>query len=155
MRPPDAPTGMPLGLRLGRTAGTVRRAFDAALSEAGGSLPVWLVLISLKARPTANQRQIADAVGIRGATLTHHLAAMERAGLLTRRRDPDNRRVHVLELTDAGEELFGRLRTAAIGFDRRLRAGLSGEDVAALERLLGRLDQNVGERSRRGDEPDE
>jgi MarR family transcriptional regulator for hemolysin len=68
---------------------------------------------------------------------------MEADGLVTRRPDPTNRRVHVVELTEAGEALFHRLRAAAVAFDRRLRAGLADEDVAALARLLGRLRDNV------------
>ena len=74
-----------MGLHLAQVAKVVNRAFDDALARAGGSLPVWLVLIALKSRQSANQRQLADAVGIQGPTLTHHLNAMESAGLLTRR----------------------------------------------------------------------
>ena len=93
------PAHPPLGLHLNRVARTVSRAFDETLAEAGGSLPVWLVLISLKSRPVASQRELAEAVGIQGATLTHHLDTMESAGLVTRRRDPANRRLHLVELT--------------------------------------------------------
>ena len=137
------PVRVPIGLQLARSSRTVSRAFDDALSEAGGSLPVWLVLLNLKARQMTNQRELAEAVGIREATLTHHLNAMEADGLLTRRRDEHNRRIHVVELTEAGEAAFLRLREAAVGFDRRLRRGLSAEDLTRLEGLLGRLATNV------------
>jgi len=128
---------------LARTAKTVSRAFDDALAEAGGSVPVWLVLISLKSQRLRNQRELAAAVGIREATLTHHLNSMDEQGLITRRRDPANRRVHLVELTDAGEAAFHRLRGAATDFDQRLRAGLSDEDTQLLTGLLGRLEANV------------
>jgi MarR family transcriptional regulator for hemolysin len=137
------PAGRPIGLTLTNTARTVGRAFDDALAAAGGSLPTWLILISLKTRRLGNQRQLAAAVGIQGPTLTHHLNAMEADGLLTRRRDPDNRRVHLVELTDKGESAFLRLRTAAVAFDQRLRAGITDEEIAALEGLLDRLHRNV------------
>ena len=137
---PDRP---PVGMHLARVARETGRAFDAALAEAGGSLPVWLVLISLKSRQLANQRALADAVGIQEATLTHHLNAMEAAGLLTRRRDPANRRVHVVELTPEGDALFARLRTAAMAFDERLRAGLSAAELEQFEAVLDRLHDNV------------
>src|ERR1700759_1828343 len=107
------PAHPPLGLHLNRVARTVSRAFDESLAEAGGSLPVWLVMISLKSRTVASQRELAEAVGVQGATLTHHLNAMESAGLVTRRRDPQNRRLHVVQLTADGEALFPRLRAAA------------------------------------------
>src|SRR6201985_1568467 len=148
------PAHPPLGLHLNRVARTVSRAFDETLAEAGGSLPGLVGLISLKSRPVASQRELAEAVGIQGATLTHHLDTMESAGLVTRRRDPANRRLHLVELTPAGEALFLRLRDAATAFDRRLRAGLSPAQVSQLEALLTRLRDNVsGGRTEEGPGP--
>jgi MarR family transcriptional regulator for hemolysin len=137
---PDRP---PIGLTLAQTAKTVSRAFGDSLAEAGGSLPVWLILLALKSRTYANQREIAAVVGIQGATLTHHLNAMEADGLLTRARDPANRRVHMVELTEAGEDMFYRLAQAARTHDERLRAGLSDTDIRHLDELLHRLARNV------------
>ena len=137
------PAREPLGLHLTRVSRSVSRAFDDVLTEAGGSLPVWVVLISLKSGQIASQRELAGAVGIQGATLSHHLNAMESAGLVTRRRDPRNRRLHLVELTPEGDALFARLREAAFTFDQRLRAGLTEQDVDRLEALLARLRDNA------------
>jgi MarR family transcriptional regulator, transcriptional regulator for hemolysin len=137
------PARPPVGLSLARAARLVTRAFDEALAEAGGSLPMWLVLLNLKIGRAANQRELAEAVGVTEATLTHHLNAMETSGLLTRRRDRENRRIHVVELTDAGETAFLRMRDAAVAFDRKLRRGLSADELATLEDVLGRLVINV------------
>ena len=137
------PAREPLGLHLTRVSRIVSRAFDEALAEAGGSLPVWVVLISLKSGQTASQRELAGVVGIQGATLSHHLNAMESAGLVTRRRDPRNRRLHLVELTPDGDALFARLREVAFAFDQRLRAGLNEQDVDRLDALLARLRDNV------------
>jgi MarR family transcriptional regulator for hemolysin len=104
---------------------------------------MWLVLLSLKSRPTANQRELAAAVGIQDATLTHHLNGMEADGLLTRRRDPANRRVHLVELTEAGDAAFRRLRTVAQHYDTRLRTGFSDSELETLRGLLGKLRDNV------------
>ncbi len=134
----------PIGLQLTRTSRSVGRAFDHALEQAGGSLPVWLALVNLKTQRLANQRELAEAMGIREATLTHHLNAMDRQGLVTRQRHPTNRRVQLVELTPAGEDAFLRLRQAAVAFDQRLRRGLSDHDVAILGGLLDRLSGNVG-----------
>lgn len=135
---------MPIGLQLARVAKAVSRAFDDTLATAGGSQPVWLVLLTLKRQQVASQRELADAVGIQGATLTHHLNAMEADGLLTRRRDPDNRRMHLVELTADGDALFLRLRKAAGRFDEQLRGELPETELARLRRTLDRLAGNVG-----------
>ena len=131
-------------MNLGRTAKLVAQAFDAALVEAGGTLPVWLTLLSVKSSNLANQRELAGMIGIQGATLTHHLNAMEAQGLLMRRRDPVNRRVHLVELTAAGEAMFETLRKAALAFDKRLRVGLSDERLAEFAQVLAALRGNVG-----------
>src|SRR5436190_17965292 len=139
------PAAMPIGLQVQRTAKALKRAFDQTLAEAGGSLPTWLILLSLKARRWEMQRELAAAVGIEGATLTHHLEGLERDGLVERSRDPDNRRVMRVELTEQGAAAFLRLRDAALKFDQRLRAGLDDEEIDALRAALGRLHANVSE----------
>lgn len=145
MPPPGPPEGfrLPVGLRLAQAARAVERAFEGALAAADGTLPTWLILLNLKTRRPANQRELADAVGIREATLTHHLNAMEERGLITRTREAANRRVQVVALTGAGEAAFLRLRDAAMAFDARLRAGLADADLDQLGTLLGRLAANA------------
>ncbi len=137
---------MPIGLRLADVARDVGRAFDDALVAAGGSRPVWMVLLALKSGAAASQQQIADHIGIRGATLTHHLGGMEERGLVVRTREPGDRRTQVVRLTDAGEALFVALAGAAREFDTRLRRGLKAAEIAQLDALLQRLHANAGVR---------
>ena len=134
---------MPVGVALARTAKAASAAFDSAMADAGGSLPIWLVLVSLKTERGASQREMAESMGIQGATLTHHLNGMEAAGLVTRRRDPENRRVHIVELTESGEQLFRRLRTVADGFDVQLRSGLTTPELDEFVRVLEVFGTNV------------
>jgi MarR family transcriptional regulator, transcriptional regulator for hemolysin len=134
---------MPIGLLLARTAKELNRSFERALADAGGSLPIWLILLSLKRAPGCTQRELAGEVGIREATLTHHLGGMERGGLITRRRDPANRRVHQVTLTDDGEAAFHRLREAAGRFDRRLCTGIPDDRLAELREVLRQLADNA------------
>jgi MarR family transcriptional regulator, transcriptional regulator for hemolysin len=134
----------PIGLELANAAKRVSQAFDSTLAQAGGSRPTWLILLTLKTRTITNQQQIADAVGIRGATLTYHLSAMEADGLLTRRRDRENRRAHVVELTEDGQHAFQAMRTAARKFDQRLRKGLADKDIERFRATLRQMADNVG-----------
>jgi MarR family transcriptional regulator for hemolysin len=137
------PEATPIGLHLTSTSRLVSRAFNDALAKSGGSLPVWLALLNLKINGDANQRQLAQAVGVTQATLTHHLGAMEKDGLIVRSRDPSNRRNHVIELTPQGEARFITLAAAARGFDAQLRANMSAVDLETLRSLLDRLGANA------------
>ncbi|EME62714.1 MarR family transcriptional regulator [Amycolatopsis decaplanina DSM 44594] len=91
----------------------------------------------------ANQRELAAAIGVQVATLTHHLNATESVGSITRRRAPDNPRVQVVELTGEGETVFHRPAKAAIAQDKRIRAGFSDEEITTLAAPLSRLAANV------------
>jgi MarR family transcriptional regulator, transcriptional regulator for hemolysin len=138
-----APGDESLSLLIGRIAKELSRAFDDVLVAAGGSSPTWQVLRALSAGDHRTQAELAAAIGVRQPTLSHHLDALERAGLVTREREVANRRVQRVTVTESGEALFLRLRRAAASFDGRLRAGLDDGDVTELRRLLGQLTENA------------
>jgi MarR family transcriptional regulator for hemolysin len=132
-----------LSLLIGRAAKSLSRAFDDVLVAAGGSTPTWQVLLALQSGDHRTLGDLADAVGIRQPTLTHHLGGLERAGLITREAADGNRRVQNVTVTEAGDALFRRLRRAAASFDGRLRAGLGDGDIGELRRLLEQLAENA------------
>lgn len=137
------PASLPIGLRLTRTSRAVTQAFERAMAAAGGSASTWQVLLLVRSGSSETQSEMADQLGITGATLTHHLNALERKGLVRRWREDSNRRVQRVELTEAGLDLFGRLRAVAQRHDRLLRAQLSDAEVAQLAELLARLEAGV------------
>jgi len=137
------PRTQPIGLHVQRTAKVLNRAFEDELAKAGGSLPMWLILLSLKSGRPETQRELADAVGIQGATMTHHLDSLEKAGLVSRSRDPANRRVQRVELTKEGDAAFDRLRKVALKFDQQLRRDLSDKELAAVSAVLDKLAANA------------
>src|SRR5688500_7958202 len=132
-----------LGILVSRSARTLDRALDQALSAAGGSLATWLVLQALGTGEHATQAEVARVVGVRQPTLTHHLDSLERSGFVTRHRDAGDRRALQVRLTEEGRRLFVRLRRVAAAFDGQLRAGLTASEVADLERLLVQLVENA------------
>jgi MarR family transcriptional regulator, transcriptional regulator for hemolysin len=137
------PTTTPIGLRLTRTARVISQEFDRAMAQAGGSASIWQVLVLVRAQKWGTQAQMAEEMGITGATLTHHLNMLENRGLVRRWREAENRRVQHVELTDAGVELFDRLRVVAQAHDQRLRSALGDDDVGRLGELLDRLEAGV------------
>src|SRR5689334_4697642 len=138
------PARQPIGLQLARTARVVGQGFERALAEAGGSAATWQVLVIVRAQRWGTQAEMAEAMGITAATLTHHLNAMERQGLVRRWREPGNRRNQHVELTERGSELFTRLREVAVAHDARLRSRMTDAEAeqlgALLDRLLGGLE---------------
>jgi MarR family transcriptional regulator, transcriptional regulator for hemolysin len=134
---------LPIGLRLTQTARTVSQAFERAMAEAGGSASTWQVLLLVRSRNWDKQSELAEAMGVTSATLTHHLNGLENSGLIRRWREPGNRRIQRVELTDEGVAMFDRLRGVAVAHDARLRTLLSPEETEQLGALLDRLGEGV------------
>jgi MarR family transcriptional regulator for hemolysin len=137
------PQGTPTGLHITQTGKAVNRAFNDALADAGGTVPVWLVLNALARKAPDSQLDLARAVGIEGPTLTRHLDGLEEAGLVVRRRDLDDRRTVRVELTDKGRRLHECLLQAVIAFHKRLTAGFDERELEQLAEQLDRLAANV------------
>jgi MarR family transcriptional regulator for hemolysin len=113
------------------------------MAEAGGSASTWQVLLLVRTQSWGTQSELAEELGLTGATVTHHLNALERKGLVRRWREDSNRRVQRVELTEEGVELFDRLRAVANRHDKLLRSQLSDDEVKQLGELLGRLAAGV------------
>ena len=139
MRPP----GTPVGLQLALTSKLVSRAFNDVLAEAGGSLPVWLVLSSLKQEHRRTQLDLARAIGIEGPTLTRHLDGLEESGLVMRHRDTGDRRAVRVQHTHAGEQHHAAHQKGVIALHERLTSGVSEPELERLNRTLARLADNV------------
>lgn len=137
-----------LGLLLWSTSQVVQRAFDRLLAEAGVNRAMWLILRALQEDPPpSTQRELADRVELREATLTHHLHTMEGAGLVTRVRGPENRRIVQVQVTERGRSVFEQVLASAVEFNADLRQAL-GADEEALRRGLRTLRDRYADEER-------
>ena len=94
--------------RLGMLA--KEQAMDA-YEETGLSPYHFAVLIALDESSHKTQGAIADALGYDRGQLVGMLDELEEQGFVERRRDPDDRRRHIVKLTPDGKRALGRLRT--------------------------------------------
>jgi DNA-binding MarR family transcriptional regulator len=100
------------------------------------SLVSYTLLGHLEERDGCRATDLAAHYALDKSTVSRQVAALERAGLVERRQDPEDHRVQVLHLTEAGRHILGQVtvsRRAAVG--ERL-ADWSPED---LERFAGYL----------------
>ena len=99
------------------------------------------VLLLVRSGQWGTQSQLAEAMGVTGATMTHHLNSLEAQGLVRRWREAGNRRVQQVELTDDGIATFNRLRQGAVAHDQRLRTRISAAEADQLAALLQKLER--------------
>jgi DNA-binding MarR family transcriptional regulator len=86
---------------------------------------------------------LARELGVSQTPIRDALNRMEADGLVTRTRDPQNRRAHHVEFTAEGHAEFHSLLDAVKAFDESLRAGFTVDELATLRELLQRLAANA------------
>ncbi|MGB3272558.1 MAG: MarR family transcriptional regulator [Xanthobacteraceae bacterium] len=98
------------------------------------------VLLLIDRNPGRNQTEIASTLGIQRPNFVAMLDALEARGLCLRRRSENDRRSHVLVLTDKGRATLQRAKKLiATRHEARLTKLLGPADRAALLRMLSTI----------------
>jgi DNA-binding MarR family transcriptional regulator len=142
VRPDLDTTPVAVVARVGRTAAYFDQAVNELLGEHGLNRGAWDVLASLRREgppyelsPTDLYRGVMRTSG----AMTNRLHRLEAAGLIERHRDPADGRGIMVRLSARGVKLVDELAPLHLANERGLLAGLTPDDIAALEAILRRL----------------
>ena len=114
------------------------RTFEA-FEEAGESPYHYSILAVLEESARETQATIADALGYDRSWLVGLLDELEADGSIERRRDPADRRRHLVSLKPAGKKKLARLRAISQRVEEEFFAGLEPEKRERLHTLLPEL----------------
>jgi MarR family transcriptional regulator, lower aerobic nicotinate degradation pathway regulator len=111
------------------------RTYDA-FEQAGASPYHYAVLAVLDESARETQATIADALGYDRSWLVGLLDELEEAGLIERRRDPTDRRRHLVSMKPAGKKKLAALRAISKRVEDEFLAPLAPAERDALHALL-------------------
>jgi len=127
-------------LHLAQACSETRRAFDRSVGLGQARRQM---LVVLDDDGEVSHAALAGHLGIDGAAVTRHVKALELAGFVRRRLDPDDNRYTLASLTDEGRARVAELRAAHDGFQAQVLAGVDPADVQATVRALARVRANI------------
>jgi MarR family transcriptional regulator, temperature-dependent positive regulator of motility len=103
----------------------------------------YMTLGFIRDHPGVTQQEIETALFMDANSVVLILNELEAAQFSIRRRDPADRRRHIVEVTAAGRRALERADKARESLEDEVLADLSGEERKALRRLLERVLQNL------------
>lgn len=124
---------------LAKRVGMVSKEKTLGAFEEAGTVAFAYPVLAVLAEGAVAQATIADALRYDRSYLVGLLDELEGDGLIERRRDPDDRRRHLVSLTGAGERELVRLRDVVRAVDADLLAPLSAAEQKTLRALLAKL----------------
>jgi len=101
------------------------------------------LLCAIARQDGLTQSEIAERMSVQGATVSSMLRRLEEAGLVTRRRDPEDNRLVRVSLTDEGLQKEQAINAQIGNMQELMFKGLSDEERAVLLDLLNRVIDNI------------
>ncbi|HEX5308882.1 MAG TPA: MarR family winged helix-turn-helix transcriptional regulator [Solirubrobacteraceae bacterium] len=128
-----------------------RRSSDELL---GMHLRHLITLSYLRDHEGAPQQELADAFCMDANNVVLLLNELEDRGLIARRRDPSDRRRHLVELTAAGDKALTKAESAQASIEQEILGALDAQERATLEQLLSRALYSLEPVPQTTEEPD-
>src|SRR5450631_470012 len=119
------------------TSRSWRQAEDRRLKYLGVSQASWMTIaIAAKARSPLSQSELADKLGVEGATMVAMIDRLVKAGLVLREASTTDRRIKRVVLTPAGLKIYEKVRTEAAALRKELLANTDPKKLAMATELL-------------------
>jgi MarR family transcriptional regulator, transcriptional regulator for hemolysin len=122
------------------TSRSWKQAVDRRLKYLGVSQASWMTIaIAAKAESPLSQSELADRLGVEGATMVAMVDRLVKAGLVAREASSTDRRIKRVVLTPAGVAVYEKVKTEADTLRKQLLAKMDSKKLQAATELLDSL----------------
>jgi DNA-binding MarR family transcriptional regulator len=120
-----------------------QRLLERRIAPYGVTRGQWYFLRVLWITDGLSQRELSARVGMMEPTTVVALRSMEKAGLIRRRRNANDRRRIEVRLTAKAKRLRGELFAAARTITAEAEEGITSRDAALFRRVVARMTANL------------
>ncbi|MDO9713724.1 MarR family winged helix-turn-helix transcriptional regulator [Paracraurococcus lichenis] len=119
--------------------------FDQEMRPHGVTRAQWSVLaqLSRKEAGAMTQAELARLLGLGKVTVGSMIDRLEAAGLVIRKGDALDRRIHRVFVTAKGHEIQARMVEVGRRLNAEILAGLSADEIAAADHVLTIIRRNI------------
>jgi MarR family transcriptional regulator, transcriptional regulator for hemolysin len=129
------------------TSRSWRQAVDRRLKHLGVSQASWMTIaIAAKARSPLSQSELADKLGVEGATMVAMIDRLVKAGLVLREASTTDRRVKRVVLTPAGLKIYEKVKAEAVALRKELLSNTDPRKLLMATELLEGLQRIIDAR---------
>jgi MarR family transcriptional regulator for hemolysin len=133
-----------VGFIVNSTAKAFQKALDSELRKnVGVTISQWRVIATLVLQPGLTQKEIADKVGIEGATLVPVIDKMEKEGFLKRKPDSKDRRVNRIYLTPKADSLWNSMTECALRIRKVSTKDIPDDQIKSTLETLRKISKNL------------
>ena len=116
---------------------SIARAYEALF---GLTIPEWRLIAVIAETGGITQQAIGAKTLMDKVTVSRAAIALVDRGLLARQANPEDRRSHLLELTDAGRDLYAVVAPKALDLESRIFAAFDPAEVTQFMAMLRRIE---------------
>jgi len=133
-----------VGFVVNSTAKSFQKALDSELRKnVGVTISQWRVIATLVLQPGLTQKEIADKVGIEGATLVPVIDKMEKEGFLKRKPDSKDRRVNRIYLTPKADSLWNSMTECALRIRKVSTKDIPDDQIKSALETYRKISKNL------------
>lgn len=127
-------------MALHSTARAWRQAVDRRLKDLGVGQAGWMAIAMIaKADKPMSQTELAQSLNVEDPTMVSMIDRLAKAGFIVRVPSETDRRVKLIELTETGMQLYGKVKTEADAFRAEFLAQIDPQKLLAATEVLETL----------------
>lgn len=107
----------------------VARMYNEEASKYGATMATGFALLSIDKDKGTSSTALGPKMGMEATSLTRTLKSLEEKGLIVRKKNPEDGRGVIIELTEAGQEKRALSKTTVLQFNESVKKVVSEEKL--------------------------